>query len=548
MRSLSAAIRAMPARVAALARGVSERLPGRNRPLLLIVLCGVIAASMVFPLTWLVIRALEVEPGRAQELMFSQQTFDILLNSLLLMVGVTGLSVLIGVPLAYLTTRTNLPFRRFWTVVAALPLVIPSYVGAFTFVSAFGPRGEFQEALAPLGVERVPEIYGLPGATLVITLYTYPYVYLTARAALLTLDTSLLEAARTLNHSRWEAFRRVTLPHIRSATAAGSLLAALYAVSDFGTPTIMHLPVFTRQIYVEFGAFGQEYAALLALQLLGIVLLVLAVERYVRSSDTLDGDTGTVTPTVDLGRWRWPALVLPAGVSALALAVPLWILSLWVLRADDVSGRPDLAFDASHIFNSLIVATAAAILAALAALPIAYYAARHRSRLSALFERTTYVGFAVPGIVLAFALVFFGTSYAPFLYQTLPLLVFAYAVRFMSQAVGILRSGTEQVDPTLVEAARTLGESSLGAFRRVTLPLISSSVVAGMALVFLTSMKELPVTLVLRPTGFETIVTQMWRAQEAVYYQYAAVPALLLLVISGLSMVVLLSQGGQEGL
>jgi iron(III) transport system permease protein len=504
--------------------------------------------SMVFPLTWLVIRVLEVDPERARDLVFSQQTVDILLNSVLLMTGVTALSVLIGVPLAYLTTRTNLPFRRFWTVTVALPLVIPSYVGAFMFVSAFGPQGEFQDILAPLGVDRIPEIYGLPGATLVITLYTYPYVYLTARAALLTLDTSLLEAARTLNHSRWEAFRRVTLPHIRSATAAGSLLAALYAVSDFGTPTIMQLPVFTRQIYVEFGSFGQEYAALLALQLLGIVLLVLALERYARSDEALDGDAGNPAPAVDLGRWRWPALVLPVGVSTLALAVPLWILSLWVVRADDVTGRSDLTFDPSHVLNSVGVAAAAAVLAALAALPIAYFAARHDSRLSELFERTTYVGFAVPGIVLAFALVFFGTSYAPAFYQTIPLLVFAYVVRFMSQAVGILRSGTEQVDPTLVEAARTLGESSLGAFRRVTLPLISSSVVAGMALVFLTTMKELPVTLVLRPTGFETIVTQLWRAQKALYYQYAAVPALLLLVISGLSMVVLLSQGGQEGL
>lgn len=532
----------------AVLRDLPDRFSGDELPLGLTLLCGVIAASMVFPVSWLFISALEVDPERAVDLLFQQETVDILVNSLLLMGGVTALSVLLGVPLAYLTTRTNLPFRRFWTIVVALPLVIPSYVGAFTFVSAFGPYGEFQDLLAPLGVERVPEIYGLGGAVLVITLYTYPYVYLTARAALLTLDRSLIEAARTLNHSRWGAFRRVTLPHIRSATAAGGLLAALYAISDFGTPTIMRLPVFTRQIYVEYDTFGQDYAALLALHLLGIVLVVLALEQWVRSDETLEGDTGNPAPAVDLGRWRWPALALPATVTALALVVPLWILSLWVVRADTATGRSELAFDPIHVLNSGIVSLAAAVLAALAALPIAYFAARHRSRLSSLFERTTYIGFAVPGIVLAFALVYFGTGYAPFIYQTIPLLVFAYVVRFMSQAVGIIRSGTGQVDVTFVEAARTLGESSFGAFRRVTFPLIGSSVVAGMALVFLTTMKELPITLVLRPTGFETIVTQMWRAQEAVYYQYAAVPALLLLVISGLSMVVLLSQGGREGL
>ncbi|MFC7058411.1 ABC transporter permease [Halovenus salina] len=517
-------------------------------PLGLTLLCGVIAASMVFPVSWLVIKALQVEPDRAIGLIFQQDTLDILANSLLLMGGVTGFSVLLGVPLAYLTTRTNLPFRRFWTVVVALPLVIPSYIGAFTFVSAFGPRGEFQNMLAPLGIEEIPEIYGLGGATLVITLYTYPYVYLTARASLLTLDTSLLEAARTLNHSRWEAFRRVTLPHIRSATAAGGLLAALYAVSDFGTPAIMRLPVFTREIYREFRLAGTEYAAMLSLHLLGIVLVVLALEQHIRSDDRLDGDTSNPAKPVDLGRWRWPAVVLPLAVTALALLVPLWILLLWVTRAEDVTGRSNLAFELGHIVNSLEVAGAAAILSAMAAIPIAYYAARRRSWLSTVFERMTYIGFAVPGIVLAFSLVFFGTDYVPSFYQTIPLLVFAYVVRFMSQAVGIIRSGTQQVDPTLVEAARTLGESSLGAFRRVTLPLIGSSVVAGMALVFLTTMKELPVTLVLRPTGFETIVTQIWRAQSNLVYQYAAVPALLLLVISGLSMVILLSQGGQEGL
>jgi iron(III) transport system permease protein len=527
-------------------RRIRRQLFSEETPLGLTLLCGVIAAGMVFPVVWLVFEAGTVEPGRAYDLLAQAQTREAFFNSLLLMAGVTGLSILLGVPLAYLTTRTNLPFRRFWTIVVALPLVIPSYVGAFTFVSAFGPYGEFQDMLAPLGIERVPEVYGLGGSVFVITLYTYPYVYLTARAALLTLDTSLIEAARTLNYSRWGAFRHVTLPHIRTATAAGGLLAALYAVSDFGTPMILRTPVFTRKIYVEWG-FNQDYAALLSLHLLAIVLVVLALEQRVRADQTLRSDTDNATPAVDLGRWRWPATALPAAVATLALVVPLWILGLWVVRSDG-GARSTLAFEPSHVVNSVTVAGITAVIAALAALPIAYFASRHRSRLSVLFERSTYIGFAVPGIVLAFALVFFGTGYAPVIYQTLVLLVFAYVVRFMSQAVGIIRSGTSQVDPTLVEAARTLGEGSMGAFRRVTFPLIGSSVVAGTALVFLTTMKELPLTLVLRPANFETIVIQIWKAQEKYAYQEAVVPVFLLLAISGLSMVILLSQGGQRGL
>ncbi|KYH26184.1 molybdate/tungstate transport system permease protein WtpB [Halalkalicoccus paucihalophilus] len=512
-------------------------------PLGLALVCGVIATSVVFPLTWLVIRATSVDPSRTLSMLTRPGTLEIVVNSLLLMAAVTALSVLLGVPLAYLTVRTDLPFRRFWSIAVSLPLVIPSYIGAFAFVSAFGPRGEFHSILSPLGIERLPEIYGFPGAIAVITLYTYPYVYLTTRAALLSFDTTLVDAARTLNHGQWSAFRRVTLPHIRPAIAAGGLLAALYAVSDFGTPTIMRLPVFTRQIYVEYNAFGQDYAALLSLQLLAVVIVVLVLERWVRSGATIHSDIGEAAgeSTVTLGRWRWPATLLPAAVSGIALVVPIWILGLWLVTAK-TGGRASLAFQWSFAFNSVWVAGLAALVATLAALPVAYFAASTDSLLATVFERATYVGFAVPGVVLALALVYFGTGYVPALYQTIPLLVFAYTVRFMPQAVGAIRTTTQQVDPRYVEAARTLGERPARAFRRVTLPLIVPGVIAGGALVFLTTMKELPATLILRPTGFETLVTHIWRAQEAAYFQYAAVPALVLVAVSGLSMVVMLSQ------
>jgi len=517
-------------------------------PLGLALLCGGIALALVFPVAWLFVEAATIETDRALDLLFRSETVEVLGNSLALMGGVTVCSILLGVPLAYLTVRTDLPFRRFWSIAVALPLVVPSYVGAFAFVSAFGPQGEFHSLLSPLGVERVPEIYGLSGSILVITLYTYPYVYLTTRAALLSFDTGLIDAARTLNHGRLAAFRRVTLPQVRPAVAAGALLSALYAVSDFGTPAIMQFPVFTRQIYVENRTFGTDYAALLSLQLLAIVLVVLAVEWWIRTEQTAGGGDGAENSgtRVRLGAWRWPATLLPTAVTALALAVPVWILLLWVRRTGS-SYRTDVAFEWIQAVNSLRVAVPAAIVAALIALPIAYFATSSDSRLSVVFERATYVGFAVPGVVLALALVFFGAGYAPWIYQTLPFLVFAYVVRFVPQAVGSVRGSMLQVDPQLVEAGRTLGESSIGAFRQITLPLVRSGVVAGAALVFLTTMKELPVTLILRPSGFETIVTQIWRAQEAAVYQHAALPAILLLVISGLSMVVLLSQESGEG-
>lgn len=527
-------------------RSLRARITQRAPPFSLTVVTGLIAAAMVFPLTWLVFEALTVDASRARTLLFRSETMDIVVNSLLLMGLVTVFSILLGVPLAYLTSRTNLPFRRFFTVAVALPLVVPSYVGAFAFVSAFGPFGEFQSLLGPLGVDRVPEIYGLWGSALVITLYTYPYVYLTTRAALLSFDESLVDAARTLNHGRLSAFRRITLPQVRPAIAAGALLAALYAISDFGTPAIMQYPVFTRQIYVENQLANVEFSALLSLQLISVVVVVLGLEWWIRSDSIGESEHSRQgISRIDLGVLRWPATLLPTAVLTFALVVPVWILVRW-MQIGDHSFRTDLAFEWSYAYNSLTLAFAAAVVAVILALPVAYFDATHESRLALVFERATYVGFAVPGVVLAFALVHFATGYTPRLYQTVPLLVFAYVVRFLPQAVGSVRTTILQIDSHLAEAGRVLGESSLGVFRRITLPLTRSGIITGAALVFLTTMKELPATLILRPTGFETLSTQIWRVQDSALYQHAAVPALILLGISALSMLVLLAQDSAE--
>jgi len=248
-------------------QGTTQETADDPLPLGLTAAAVAVAVAVLLPLVWLFRTALGVGVAEAIELLTRPTTVEVFVNSALLVAGVTAGSILLGVPLAYLTVRTDLPFARFWTVAVSLPLVIPSYIGAFAFVSAFGPQGAFQRLLAPLGVESLPEIYGFHGAVLVLTLYTYPYVYITTRAALKSLDTTLIDAARTLRHSRREAFRHVTLPHIRPAVAAGSLLVALYALSDFGTPAIMQFDAFTRVIYVEFNAFGRDTATLLSLQL-----------------------------------------------------------------------------------------------------------------------------------------------------------------------------------------------------------------------------------------------------------------------------------------
>lgn len=518
-----------------------ERFSGVNSTrTVLATVSAIVALLVVSPLLWLVWRAYEVDPARAYNLTFQAETLSIVTTSIGLMLAVTGLSILIGVPLAVLTTRTDLPLRRFWTIVAALPLVVPSYIGAFAFVAAFGPQGEVGSIL---GVT-LPRIDGFAGATLVITLYTYPYVFLTTRAAVLAMDGSLTDAARTLNAGRFEAFWRVTLPQIRPGIAAGALLVALYAISDFGTPAFMQVRVFTSAIFWEFRV-AVEYAALLALQLIALVAVVLVIEAGIGRDEDASGG-GTAGSTIRLGGWKWPAMGFVAAIGFVTLVVPVAIFASWLVRSEG-GGNPSLEWQWLFAFNSVRLALFAALLACLLALPVAYYSARSGSRLSRLFERATYVGFAVPGVVIGLALVFLGTRTLPALYrQGVWMLVFAYVVRFLPQAVGTIRSSVLQVDDQAIEAARTLNAGRLETFRRVTLPLIAPGVIAGAVLVFLTTMKELPMTVMLAPIGTETLVTIIWEAHRTLHYRFAAIPAFILILVSGLTMLVLLRQEGSD--
>jgi iron(III) transport system permease protein len=518
-------------------------------PAPLVVVALAIALVLLSPVVWVLLRAIEVDPARAAALLTSARTVGVVVNSLLLVGVVTGASIAVGVPLAVLTVQTDLPFRRVWTIVAALPLVIPSYIGAFAFVSAFGPRGVLQGVLAPLGIEEIPAVYGLPGAALVLTLFTYPYVFLTTRASLLSCDGTAVEAARTLNHDRWAAFRRVTLPQITPGIAAGALLTALYTLSDFGTPMIMRYDVFTRMIFVEYDNLNRGFAALLSILLLVLTLGILRWESRLNASrEGAHVSSGSRRPgRVSLGRWRWPALGFCALVAFLGLAMPLGILVMWLFLTSPGYAGGGFVFQWSYAVNSLSVAAAAATAAVLLGLPVAYLSARGRGWWAGLPERATYVGYAMPGVVVGISLVFLGLKYVGALYGTVALLVFAYAVRFVPQAVGTIESAVLQVDPKHVAAARTMGDSTLVSFLRVELPQIVPGVLSGAALVFLTTMKELPATLVLSPLGFETLVTHIWQVQESGYYGQAAVPALVLVAASALSLLLILRQERYHG-
>ncbi len=501
-----------------------------------------VAVLLLLPVIYLLIRVLQADAG-TWSLILSSSTLATLGRTVLLASAVTLASILVALPIAWLTTRTDLPLKRLWTLLTALPMVIPSYVGAYLIVASLGPRGVLARlAEHAFGIESLPSIYGFPGSLYVLTLLSYPYVLLTLRAALQGMDPSLEETSRGLGQGPWSTFWKVTLPQLRPALASGSLLIALYVLRDFGAVSIMRFNTFTRVIYVQYkSAFDRASAAGLALILVLLTLSILYIEVRTRTRASFERgatDGGRKPKVVSLGRWRWLALFFCAGIVTIALLIPLSVLFYWLVRGINAGETLLPLWQAAG--NSVLVSAITALVALLAAIPAVVLSVRRAGKWNQLPERMTYTAFALPGIVVALAFVFFGANYAPALYQTLFMLILAYLILFLPQAVGSLQTSLLQVPQSLEEAARGMGRKPWNVFWHITFPLLRPGVLAGMALVFLTTMKELPATLILSPYNFSTLATRVWSAVSEAFFAQAAAPALLLVLTSSLPMALIL--------
>ncbi len=503
---------------------------------------------MLLPPGYLLVRTLDSGTG-ALDVLFTMRTLGILARTALLMALVTAICVALGVSLAWLTLRSDLPFRRLFSALLTLPLVMPSYVFALLVVTSLGPRGIVQGMLEPLGVDRLPSIYGLPGATFTLALISFPYVMLPVKAALRRVDPSMEEAARSLGRSSWGALWSVTLPQLRPAIVAGGLLTALYTLSDFGAVSLLRYETFTWSIFIQYEtAFDRSVAAALSLALVFLALALLVAESRSRgpaAHHRVTPGTQRNPGLTRLGRWRWAAAAYAGAVVALSLAAPIALLLYWVVRGL-ATGEPfDLLW--TNTLNTVYVSALAAGAAAIAAVPIATLSVRHPGWLSSALERLTYVGFALPGLAVALAFVFFGAGVLRPAYQTTFLLVAAYVVLFIPASAGSTQAALRQVSPRVEEAARSLGKTPFQAFRLVTLPLLLRGIGAGAALVFLLTMKELPATLILSPTGFRTLATSIWGAASEAFFARAALPSLVLVLVAGAPMAALAAREPRDG-
>lgn len=513
-------------------------------PFLFIIVGIIVAFAMLLPLAYLGIRASEAGIDAIHTLV-SFRTLEVFTNSAVLALVVTVLSAVIAVVGAFLTVRTDLPAKKFWSVVFVLPLAIPSFVGSFALIATFAPRGSVvHNLLLPLGIDALPSIYGWPGAILALTIFTYPYVFLTTRTSLRGMDPALEEVSRSLGCGVLSTIRRVTLPHLYPSIAAGSLLVAFYVLSDFGTPALMRFDSFTRIIYVEYQlAFDRVSSAVLSLLLVTFVGIILYLEHRIRSKATyysLGPGTKRQPTILTLGRWKGPALAFCCTIATLGIFIPVGVLLYWFFQGVAVGEIfPDIL---GITVNTVYAATLATLVIVSLAVPMALLSVRFPSKSTSFIERISYLGFAMPGIVVALSLVSFGAKHLPALYQSMSMLVFAYVILFIPLSIGAIRTSLLQISPRMEEAARSLGSSASRTLFTITIPMIKTGLLSGAALVILTIMKELPATLLLSPIEFKTLATQVWTGSENASFSYAALPALILVAISAISVTIILSQ------
>jgi iron(III) transport system permease protein len=487
-----------------------RRRPGREVPLL--VVAGVIALALLSPLVLVALDAHSAGWGEIHRTLFRSRSAMLLRHTVVLAVVVSVLAAVIGTAMAWLTERTALPARRLWTVLLVLPVAIPDFVVGYAWHS-FAPR------LAPL-----------VGASIVMTLGTYPLVYLPVAAALRRADPSMEEAAHSLGVGRAATFFRVTLPLVRTAILGGCVLVVLTVISEYGAFEILGYQTFTTEIFTEF-QFDSRAAGALAIPLVILGLLVLLTEGLIPRRTVAGSAPRRAVRPAPLRRLAVPAMVAMAALVALGVGVPVGTIVYWMASGQHTT-LPATASVGTATWTTLSYSAAGAAVAVVLALPVALISFRRSTIPRAVLERSTYVTKALPGVVIALSLVFLATRYVFGLYETSTLLVAAYVILNFPLALVCVKASVAHVPPRLTDVGRSLGRGPVTVFARVTLPLLAPGLLAGFCLVFLTAVTELTATLVLAPIGVQTLATQFWAFEQNIAYSAAAPYALVMVALA----------------
>jgi len=496
----------------------------RRLPSGLLVLSILVAAVLLVPLAFLLVEAAGAGVGQVASLIDRQLTEQLLWNTIRLSVVVTALCAVIGTGTAWLTERTNLPGRRVWAVLLVVPLAIPDFVVSFGWASIS------------------TDVAGFRGAVLVMTLSVYPLVYLPVAASFRNADPTQEEVARGLGAGRIKTFFRITLGQAKVAILGGCLLVVMVLLAEYGAFNILGYQTFTTEIFTEFQQlFDIASACALSLVLVALSLLVLGADALGRRRGRVSRASRTAqraVPLHRLGLWTAPVLLLLCLLVGLALGVPVGSAAYWWAQGTNQPFQGTSLLSATG-YTAAYSACAAALATAMA-LPVAILAVRRGGRVAHLVERSTYLVLAIPGLVIALSLSYFSNRYGNGIgYQSAPMLVVAYAIMFFPLALVGVRTSVAQAPAGLEDVARSLGQRRPAVFWRVTRPLVAPGLTAAFCLVFLSAVTELTATLILVPTGVQTLATQFWNYQQNLAYGQAAPFALLMIAIAAVPSYVL---------
>jgi iron(III) transport system permease protein len=477
---------------------------------------AILVGATLIPLGYVAWAAVSVGWTRAYDLVVRPRVGELLFNTVALVVVTVPLCVVIGVGVAWLVERTDLPGRALWRPLFVAPLAVPAFVNSYAWVGV------------------IPSLHGLWAGVLVASLSYFPFMYLPVAAALRRLDPAVEESARALGSDSAGVFFRVVLPQLRLAILGGGLLIGVHLLAEFGAFAMLRFDTFTVAIFQQFqvtfdGAAGSMLAGVLVL----LCLVLLVAEAMARGSARFArigaGAPRAATP-VRLGRNTIPAQAGLVALAVLALGVPVWTILRWLwIGGAQVWVLGDIG---TALGQTIGLAAVAAVLTTMLAFPVAWVAVRSSGVLARVVEGANYVTSSLPGIVTALALVTVTIHVARPIYQSVALIVFAYVLLFMPRALVNVRAGLAQVPPSLEEASRSLGSSPTATFLRVTLRLTAPAAAAGASLVFVAVATELTATLLLAPTGTRTLSMRFWSFSSELDYAAAAPYALVLVVLA----------------
>ena len=465
----------------------------------------------------------------------SWNVFDLLLNTMLLFIFVVISSLILGLLISIILVRFNIPGSKILFTLSVLPLVIPSYIGALTYVSAFSPKGLFVQLFSSLGINEIGGIDGFFGSWLVLTLFTYPYVVLICSSALRNLDSTVEDAARSLGKNRFNVYTQVVIPRLKKPIIFSGLLVGLYVISDFGAVSLMRFSTLSKAIYsyYEFNINGDPvifYSSILIVLALLISFIQRGSEeaRSAKVSGTPKiSEKTNLSPRSKVLIYTFLSLVIFSG-----LILPISVLSYWLIRGLSAGNSVRAVF--GGVVGSLSVSLLAALFSVIVSTPIIIMVSQYRSKFGNVLERIMLALYGLPHISVGVAILFITIKIFPSIYQSFTALIISYLIVFLPQAIGAGQASMEQVKSNYLDASAVLGMSKLKSFYRITLPLIYRGLFAGGALVFLSTMKELPQTLLLRPTGLNTMAIDIWSYASEGLFTQAAFSSFILLAISAI--------------